>query len=253
MFKKHHLFTLATAALLTTLVAGPVMAQTCSEETAETFALMEEVAALDVPIENALMVELASAMVGLATADIDAVVSDLESFITKVDRQRGKQIGVAEAEQLIAAAEAILEDLTAVCPCLVFPEFSAIVDGSDPVVTCVTEPASLDYAILFGTSGAEIGAEVGGSAVNSCYASGVGFFNFQSPVDIQVCLDLLFQAASDEGVTCGPPPEPVLCSEQDPPPGTFFTACVATCSGVEIPGSFDDCGAAAPVCCGLDF
>lgn len=104
------------ALTLIALLATPAVAQTCTEETAAIFAAMETVAALDVPIENALLVELASAMTGLATGDADALVSDLEAFINKVEKQSGKQIDETTADELIAFAQNILNPPVQ-CPC----------------------------------------------------------------------------------------------------------------------------------------
>lgn len=107
---------LAAAAVLMLASAATAEAQeTCSADTAAIFTAMETVADLGIPSGNALMIELASAMAALAAGDTDDLVSDLESFIGKVETQSGKQIDPAVAEELIALAQSVLNG--ALCPC----------------------------------------------------------------------------------------------------------------------------------------
>ncbi len=107
--------TLAALTLAVALTAAPAAAQTCSADADDVFAAMEAVAALDVPVENALLVELASAMTGLATGDTEAAIADLESFINKVEAKVPNQIDPADAAELIAFAESVIN--AALCPC----------------------------------------------------------------------------------------------------------------------------------------
>jgi len=109
------LITMTCLALVAVLAATPATAQICSQDTADLFSTMEAVADLGIPNQNALMVELASAMAALASGDTDGVISDLESFISKVEAQSGKKIDPAVAAELIALAQGIING--ALCPC----------------------------------------------------------------------------------------------------------------------------------------
>jgi len=122
------LITLTTLALVAVLVATPAAAQQCTAEANAIFEAMATVAALDVPIENALLTELAAAMVGVASGDTEAAIADLEAFIKKVAAQSGKQIDAATAAELIALARQIIAG--AQCPCTDFwNEWVAFVNG----------------------------------------------------------------------------------------------------------------------------
>ena len=144
MFKNiHRLPALALAALLALVVVAPVSAQTCSAETAALFETMEAVAALDVPIENALLVELATAMASLAGGDLDAVIADIEAFIKKVETQSGKKLDAAAADELIALALKVLAG--AQCPCTDFwNDLSALVrDGGQFQALSIPQPTPI--------------------------------------------------------------------------------------------------------------
>jgi len=109
------LITLTTLALVAVLVATPAAAQQCTAEANAIFEAMATVAALDVPIENALLTELAAAMVGVASGDTEAAIADLEAFINKVAAQSGKQLDAATAAELIAFAQSVINGT--LCPC----------------------------------------------------------------------------------------------------------------------------------------
>lgn len=108
--------TLAVLFLLTLLAVTPAGAQeSCNADATAIFEAMAAVGELDVPVEGALLVELASAMTSLATGDTEAAISDLEAFLKKVEAQSGKQIDAAAAVELVSFAQGILNN--ALCPC----------------------------------------------------------------------------------------------------------------------------------------
>jgi HEPN domain-containing protein len=62
-------------------------------------------------IENSLLAKLNSAMAKLAEENTEEAKESLRSFINHVRAQSGKKITAAQAEELIEAAEEILEAL----------------------------------------------------------------------------------------------------------------------------------------------
>lgn len=205
---------IALAALfLITALTVPAAAQTCNEDAATIYAAMEAVAALDVPVEGALLVELASAMTGLATGDADGVVSDLESFINKVESSVPQHIDAATAAELIAMAESVLN--RGRCPC------------ADPWVDFMAAYQPIGDASYFGTSltvvsypdfprTGKLGIATGAVPSDTglvCFSKGVLVPETTLPLDAQgqidACQALLTGYAADlncppAGGTCSP-------------------------------------------------
>ena len=87
-----------------------VIVQTPAEATED---LVSEVEALDLPhgTENSLVSKLQAAIDSLDRGQENAAANQLSAFINQVEAQRGKKISDAEADALIAAAQAIIDAL----------------------------------------------------------------------------------------------------------------------------------------------
>lgn len=77
--------------------------------------LIDKIVALELPagIENSLVSKLKNAIDSIQKAQEKAAVNKLEAFINEVEAQRGKKIPEADADALIALAQAIIEILEA--------------------------------------------------------------------------------------------------------------------------------------------
>jgi hypothetical protein len=72
-----------------------------------------DVVNLDLPdgIETSLLAKLNTALSALAQGDTNGALSALQDFINQVRAQRGKKIPTADADALIAAAQAIIDSI----------------------------------------------------------------------------------------------------------------------------------------------
>jgi hypothetical protein len=77
--------------------------------------LIDKIVALELPagIENSLVSKLENAINSIQKAQEKAAANKLEAFINEVEAQRGKKIPEADADALIALAQAIIEILEA--------------------------------------------------------------------------------------------------------------------------------------------
>ena len=66
---------------------------------------------LDHGPETALLAKLTAALAALDAGDTAGARESLRAFVNQVSARRGKKIPVAQADQLIAAANAILASL----------------------------------------------------------------------------------------------------------------------------------------------
>jgi hypothetical protein len=75
--------------------------------------LIDSVEALELPhgIENSLLKKLTGAQRNLDADDLDGACDKLASFLDQVRAQSGKKIDAADADDLIAEAEAVRESL----------------------------------------------------------------------------------------------------------------------------------------------
>jgi len=78
---------------------------------AKTQQLIDKIVALELPagIENSLVSKLKNAIDSIQKAQEKAAVNKLEAFINEVEAQRGKKIPEADADALIALAQAIID------------------------------------------------------------------------------------------------------------------------------------------------
>ena len=83
--------------------------------TVKTQQLIDKIVALELPagIENSLVSKLENAIDSIQKAQEKAAVNKLEAFINEVEAQRGKKIPEADADALIALAQAIIDLLEA--------------------------------------------------------------------------------------------------------------------------------------------
>lgn len=93
------------------------------------------------------------------------------------------------------------------CPCndpAVSPSFAAIVAGQSPIDVCLTAP------FFFPTEGVVIGQfRAGSGVVEGQWVCGPAAPDGLMPISQaqgQFCASLLVQAAANQGLTCGPPP-----------------------------------------------
>jgi hypothetical protein len=63
--------------------------------------------------EKSLTKKLENAIKSLEKGEIEAAIGKLNAFINEVEAQRGKKIDEADADALIAAAQAIIDELEA--------------------------------------------------------------------------------------------------------------------------------------------
>ena len=77
--------------------------------------LIDKIVALELPagIENSLVSKLENAINSIQKAQEKAAANKLEAFINEVEAQRGKKIPEADADALIALAQAIIEIIEA--------------------------------------------------------------------------------------------------------------------------------------------
>jgi len=80
---------------------------------ANTIQLVDEVEALDLPagIENSLVSKLENTIDSIQKGQTKAAVNKLEAFVNEVEAQQGNKIPQGDADDLIEAAQAIIDDL----------------------------------------------------------------------------------------------------------------------------------------------
>ncbi len=139
---------------------------------------------------------------GIAESDVEAAVAALEDFSDKVENQSGRQIDAADADLLLAAAEAIIDELTAPqCPCVTNP---------DPVFDLYRDVVNFNATPL-GCAGYNQGVEIylGSSTYVDALHSGNPSCGYWAGArleiteeELAVCVDALWNVINTLGLSC---------------------------------------------------
>jgi len=110
------LLTLASLVLVTVFAATPATAQICPEPTpAELMAAtMETIGDLGLNSGNtqSLLGTMANALTDLTSGDTEGALQQLGVLVKKIDAQTGKALTEAQASQLLALVQTIIDELT---------------------------------------------------------------------------------------------------------------------------------------------